>query len=287
MASGGRHEKIDDVRTRAAIPFFVVLIGSAQVRELRPGFNIFTPEQDVEMGKEAGKEIERTKPLLHNDEVTGYLTRIGSRLASSHHAGQFPFRFHVIKDKAVNAFAFPGGPVYVNTGLLAAVDNETELAGVLALEMSHVALRHGTHQATKSIPVAAAAAFFGAMIGDDSTLAKLGQLGINFGAQSMLLRYSRESESEADLNGARIMNDAGYNPMGMARFFEKLQAEGTQPSGVAAFLSDHPSPGNRVENVEQEIRSLPHGSYREMDPREFERMKRIVGHLSPSSGDAR
>ena len=216
---------------RAPVVCFAAVLLSAQVRELKPGFNIFTPEQDVEMGREAGKEIERTKPLVTNDELTGYLTRIGSRLAQSRHAGQFPFRFHVIKEKAVNAFAFPGGPVYVNTGLFEAIDSETELAGVLAHEMSHVALRHGTHQATKSIPVAAAAAFFGTMIGDDSTLAKLGQFGINLGAQSMLLHYSRESESEADLNGVRIMNDAGYDPLGMARFFEKLQAEGTQPSG--------------------------------------------------------
>ncbi len=255
---------------------------AAQVRELKPGFNIFSPEQDVEMGKQAAKEIEQTRPVLHNEDITGYLTRIGSRLAQSRHAGPFPFRFHIINDKAVNAFAFPGGPVYVNTGLLAMVGSETELAGVLAHEMSHVALRHGTHQATKAIPVSAAAAFFEAMIGDDSTLAKLSQLGINFGAQSMLLRYSREAESEADLNGARIMNDTGYNPVGMAHFFRGLEAEGTQPSGVAAFLSDHPSPGNRVAAVEREIRFLPHVEYHETDPRGLAHVKKIVAQIPPS-----
>jgi len=261
----------------------------AQIRDPKPGFDIFTPDQDIEMGKEAAKEIAQTRPLVHDDQILDYLSRIGMRLAQSPRAGRFPFRFHAVQEKAVNAFAFPGGPVYVNTGLLAMIGNETELAGVLAHEMSHVALRHGTHQVSKSIPIAAAAAFFGAIIGDDSTLAQLGQLGINFGAQSVLLHYSRESESEADLNGARIMNDAGYDPMGMARFFQKLDAQGTQPGGgLAAFLSDHPAPGNRVESVEREIRYLPRTEYHEFDPRSLERVKRIAARLSASAptGDA-
>lgn len=260
----------------AAITLSAGLLLSAQVRDLRPGFNIFTPEQDIEMGREAAREIERSKPLVRDDELTGYLTRIGSCLAQSPHAGQFPFRFHIVRDKAINAFAFPGGPIYVNSGLLATMDSETELAGVLAHEMSHVALRHGTHQVTKSLPITAAAAFFGAVIGDDTTLAKLGQLGINFGAQSVLLHYSRESESEADLNGAQIMNDSGYNPIGMAQFFEKLQAEGTQPSGASTFLSDHPAPGNRVQSVQREIRDLPRTSYRELDPKELAHVRRVA-----------
>ncbi len=263
---------------RLLVVLFAGLL-SAQVHDPKPGFNIFTPEQDIEMGKQAAREIEQTKPVVHNDEIVGYLTRIGARLAQSRHAGQFPFRFHVLKDHAVNAFAFPGGPIYVNSGLLASVDSETELAGVLAHEMSHVALRHGTHQATKSIPVAAAAAFFGAVIGEDSTLARLGQFGINFGAQSMLLHYSRESESEADLNGIRIMNDAGYNPVGLEHFFERLQAEGTQPSGAAAFLSDHPAPANRVHAIEHEMRYLPHSDYHETDPRALAKVKRAAGAL--------
>ena len=275
------------VRQIAAI-FLTAAVGFGQLRELKPGFNIFTPEQDVEMGREAVKEIGRSKQLVHNDEVSGYLERIGARLAQSRHAGRFPFRFHVIHDRAVNAFAFPGGPIYVNSGTIGMVSSETELAGVLAHEMSHVALRHGTHQATKSIPIAAAAAFFGAVIGDDSTLAQLTHLGINFGAQSVLLHYSRESESEADLNGARILQDAGYNPDGLVRFFEDLRGEGTQPTGAAAFLSDHPAPENRIDALEREIRPLPHIAYRESDPRELARVKRIVASPSgTSSGDSR
>ncbi len=239
------------------------------------------------MGREAAREVEQTRPVVHDDEIAAYLNRVGSRLAQSPHAGRFPFRFHVLNDRSVNAFAFPGGPIYVDTGTLASIDSETELAAVLAHEMSHVALRHGTHQATKSIPIAAAAAFFGSAVGDDSTLAKLAQFGINFGAQSVLLHYSREAESEADINGAIIMNDAGYNPNGMARFFKRLQAEGTQPSGVAAFLSDHPAPANRVEAIDREIRRLPRAQYRESDPHEFARVKRIASHISPAAGDGR
>ncbi|MBZ5604711.1 MAG: M48 family metalloprotease [Acidobacteriia bacterium] len=272
----------------SAAAVLVVVQVAAQVRDIKPGFNIFSPEQDVQMGREAVKEIEHTKPILHNDDVDVYLSRVGQRLAQSRHAGEFPFRFHAVNDKVVNAFAFPGGPVYVNSGLLASIDSETELAAVLAHEMSHVALRHGTHQATKSIPIAAAAAFFGAMIGDDSTLSQLTQFGINFGAQSMLLHYSRESESEADLNGVLILHDTGYDPRGMARFFERLEAEGTQPSGAATFLSDHPSPGNRVEVVDREIRMLSHTPTHETDPRAFARVQRIASHLAAhAAGDVR
>src|SRR5262249_47598444 len=95
----------------------------AQPKQFKPGFNLFSPQQDVEMGKQAAAEIEKTMPVIHDDEINGYLTKIGSRLAQSKHAGQFPFRFHAVNDKSINAFAFPGGPIYVHTALIAAVDN--------------------------------------------------------------------------------------------------------------------------------------------------------------------
>ena len=258
------------------------VLPAADRKELKPGFNIFTLDQDIQMGTQSAAEVRKTRAVIDNDELAGYLTRIAARLRKSPRAGKFTFQFAVLNDKTINAFALPGGPVFVHTGLLAAIDNESQLAGVLAHEMSHVALRHGTHEASKAVLVQAPAALLGATIGDDSTIAKIAQEGIALGAQSVLLKYSRDAERDADLNGARMMNDAGYDPLEMARFFEKLQAQGAGGDGLLAnWLSDHPSPGNRVKAVQDEIRYLPRASYRESEPGTVGRVKSIVAKLPP------
>jgi predicted Zn-dependent protease len=265
-----------------AIALLAALPLTAQLRDLKPGFNLFSPEHDIQIGKESAAQVERTRPVIRDSELTGYLTRIAGRLAASKRSGTFQFRFSVINDPEINAFALPGGPIYVNTGLLAAVDNETQLAGVLAHEMSHVALRHGTHEASKAAFVEIPVILASEAIGDnDSMLAKLAQVGINFGAQSVLLKNSRSAESEADLNGARIMNDSGYDPVGMARFFDKLEQQGSGGGNglLANWLSDHPSPGNRVKSVEDEIRYLPRIRYSEVEPGTLPRIKSIVAKL--------
>jgi len=117
----------------------------AELKTLKPGFNFFSRQQDIQLGQEAADLVEKTKPVVRNQAVEEYLAKLGGRLAHSPRAGDFPFTFRLIYDKSVNAFALPGGPVFVNTGLLLSVVNVAELAGVLAHEMSHVALRHGTH----------------------------------------------------------------------------------------------------------------------------------------------
>src|SRR5581483_4762915 len=164
---------------------------SAQLQELKPGWNLFTPQQDIQMGKEAAAEVEKTMPVVKNEELTGYIAKIGARLAKSPHAGTFPFSFEVINDKSINAFALPGGPIFVHTGLISALDNESQLAGVLAHEMSHVALRHGTNQASKANLLQLGAMIASSGLGDQSIWSRLGQLGIGLGAQSVLLKYSR------------------------------------------------------------------------------------------------
>ena len=267
------------------IAFVFASLTGAQAREPKPGWNLFSPEQDVEMGKQSAREIEATRTIVHDDAITAYLEKIGARLAQSKHAGQFRFRFHVINDPNVNAFAYPGGPVFVDSGTIAVLDNETELAAVLAHEMSHVALRHGTHQASKAILVQAPAAFAqGYLEENDSMAAKIAKLGIDFTARSIILKYSREAESEADLNGIRILSDAGYDPEGLARFFKILDAQGNQPhTRFATFLSDHPAPANRIQAIETAIeaqtRELPERTYSESNVKEFARVKKAVAGL--------
>jgi predicted Zn-dependent protease len=252
---------------------------TAEIKPPKPGVNFFSPQQDIQLGKEAKAQVESQMPVIHDNTVNGYLTAIGKKLAASPHASDWPFSFEGIYDKNINAFALPGGPMFVNTATITAADNEAQLAGVMAHEMSHVVLRHGTHQMTKQQFVQLPAMLAGNAMGN-GILGALGKLGVNLAANSVLLKYSRDAEAQADYNGALIMADAGYNPVEMARFFEKLESQGSE-GRLAQFLSDHPTPGNRVKSVEQEIQQLPQKSYKEDITGQLSSIKNAVQHLTP------
>ena len=253
--------------------------GLAQMKDLKPGFNLFSSQQDIEVGREAAAEVARQQPIVRNSEISNYLTGLVQRLARSSHSGtEFPFSVQAISDKNVNAFALPGGPLFVNTGLISLADNEAQLVGVLAHEMSHIRLRHGTSQASKANLIQLPLMLAGGLAGD-GLLGQLTQLGIGLGSGSVLLKMSRTAETQADYNGAQIMAEAGYNPIEMARLFEKLEAQEGQ-ARTAQFLSDHPNPGNRVKAVQEEIQQMPRRSYT-TDTRQFARIKDVVAHLPP------
>ncbi|HLK17624.1 MAG TPA: M48 family metallopeptidase [Bryobacteraceae bacterium] len=250
----------------------------AQLKHLEPGWNLFSPRQDIQLGEEASAEIERQKPIVHNRELDSYFESILQKLERSPYAQTsepFPFRIHVVRDKTVNAFALPGGPIFVNTGLIEAAENEAQLAGVIAHEMSHVVLRHGTNQATKQNLVALPALLAEALIGN-SMLGQLAKIGLNFGANSVFLKFSRTNEAEADYNGAEIVADAGYDPRQLAVFFEKLEAKHGPGNAVTQFLSDHPNPGNRVAAVNEEARYLPRRNYVLDETGRFHAMQALV-----------
>ena len=248
-----------------------------QLKTLKPGWNMFSTQQDVQLGQEAKAQVEQKMPVLHDGRVTTYLSSLGQRLARSPHAGDWPFSFAAISDKNINAFALPGGPVFINTATIVAADNEAQLAGVLAHEMSHIVLRHGTHQASKGQLIQLPAVLAGATLGN-GILGQLGRLGIGLGANSLLLHYSRDAESQADYNGAEIMADAGFNPVEMARFFEKLESQGSE-GRLAQFLSDHPTPGNRVKAVEEQIQYLPQKKYSDNITGQFAQVRDYVSKL--------
>lgn len=246
---------------------------------LRPGFNLYSREQDVQLGREASAQIRKQVRVVENRQLQNYISQLGQTLASQPEAGGYPYEFTLIHDDSINAFALPGGPIYVHTGLVRAADNEAQLVGVLAHEIAHVALRHGTSQASKAVLIQLPAAAAGAAVGQGSILAQLTQLGIGLGANSVLLKYSRDAENQADALGARLMAKARYNPIEMARFFEKLEASGG--SRAPQFLSSHPKPGNRVKNVEAEVRTIPQGRYT-AGTGQFARMKQLTEQLGPA-----
>jgi beta-barrel assembly-enhancing protease len=261
----------------------------AQLQQLKPGWNLFSPQQDVQLGQEASAEVERQMAVVHNRELDDYLGAILRKLEQSPYARSlasdgsrselFPFHMHVIYDKKVNAFALPGGPIFINTGLIEAAENEAQLAGVIGHEMSHVVLRHSTNQASKQNLVALPALLAGALVGN-SMLGQLAKIGLSFGANSVLLKFSRTDEAEADYNGAEIVADAGYNPLELANFFEKLEAKRGSQSELMQFLSDHPNPGNRVAAVSEEVRYMPRRAYVTDETRQFARVQEMVHDLS-------
>jgi beta-barrel assembly-enhancing protease len=249
----------------------------AQRTQLKPPWNMYSPQTDVQLGRKNAQLLEQQLPLCKDPKVDEYLTKLGMRLVSKlpTRGIQYPWEFHCVNDKSINAFALPGGFVFVNRGAIEVSDSEAQLAAVMGHELSHVALRHGTAQASKAQLAQGAAGIFGGLFGG-STGGDLLTEGVALGAGGLLLRYSRGDETQADVMGTQVIYDAGYDPRAMAQFFEKLQSE-TAGKNPPQFLSDHPNPDHRVERVDEEIDKLggpPANAKR--DSAEFEAIKREV-----------
>ena len=245
--------------SRAAtwLMFLTLLVPSAwaQRTELKPGFNMFSPDDDVEMGRQVSREAEQELSLIDDALLGEYINRLGQQLATVTPFEPYTYQFTLVNDSSINAFALPGGFIYINRGILEAADREAEVAGVIAHEIGHVALRHGTNQVSKAYLAQAPLALLGGLFGGGSGVGSiLTQLGVGFGANSLFLKFSRDAERQADLLGAQILFDAGYDAKGMTEFFEKMEAE-AGGSG-SEFFSSHPNPGNRLGNVGEEIERL-------------------------------
>src|SRR5688572_29375442 len=230
----------------------------AQTKVTAPS-NKYSVEQDVKLGREAAQEVRQEMPILDDDRVDDYVERVGERLVE-HIPGEFrhqafDYTFDVVNLREINAFALPGGPMFAHRGMLEQAKTEGEIAGVLAHEISHVALRHGTAQAGKATPYQigqVGSAILGAIIGGGwgEVVSQGGQLG--FGAA--FLRYSRDYEKQADILGAQIMARAGYDPRDMASMFRTIEQEGGARG--PEWLSNHPNPGNRAEYITREAQAL-------------------------------
>ena len=232
-----------------------VAVADAQTK-IKAGFNLFSPQDDVQVGAQSATEAERQLPILRDSSVENYVNRIGQRLAANAGGPQFQYRFRVVNASDINAFALPGGFVYVNRGVLDAARNEGEVAGVLAHEISHVSLRHGTHQASKAYLTQAGISILGGLLGNkigQGTAQIINAVG-GFGLNVLFLKYSRDLESQADIRGAQILAASGYSPVDMVNFFQTL--ERVDKARKTNWLSDHPAPPDRINRIEQEARLL-------------------------------
>jgi Zn-dependent protease with chaperone function len=256
-------------RHRRALPVFLAIwlvaaecliaVGAPELPD--PGTPRMTRDAQKQLGLQAAGQVYTQMPVLPDSSPeTKYIQALGKRLFTTIPPDRsWPFQFHVIAQKEINAFALPGGPMFVNIGTITAADNEAELAGVMAHEMAHVYMQHSAKQQDKGSLLQGLAGLAGAVTGSmGGTLGTLANMGIQIGAGTIMLKYSRGDEAQADAVGAIILWKAKFNPVALADFFQKLQAQG---GSGPQFLSDHPNPGNRKTAIQKEISEWPAQRY--------------------------
>ena len=236
--------------------------------------NRYSPRDDVQIGRKAAADARRQLPMVRDAQVQRYVTSLGQRLVSVvpsrlRHSG-FRYSFETVNQREINAFALPGGPMFVNRGVLETARSEGQVAGVMAHELSHVVLRHGTAQATRGQKFqlgAVAGQILGSIVGGPA--GNIIAQGSNIGLSTYFMKYSREYERQADILGAQLMARAGYDPREMAAMFRTMQ------NGGPEWLSDHPNPGNRSAYITQEARTLRVAKRR--PDGEFQQIQRRLG----------
>ena len=262
----------------------VIVAGGPEAQtKITAGKNKYTPAQDVQLGQEAAAEARKQLPMLDDRRIDDWVETVGRQLVSAIPAEfahrEFRYTFDVVNQKEINAFALPGGPMFLNRGMIEAAKTEAEVAGVMAHEISHVALRHGTAQATKGEKFQIGAILgqvAGAVIG--GTAGSIIAQGSQFGLGTYFLKYGRQAESEADLLGAQILARAGYDPRQMANMFKTIEAQGG--GSGPEWLSSHPNPGNRYNAINKEASMLRvQGN---ADTGQFRTVQQRLGGMSPA-----
>jgi predicted Zn-dependent protease len=236
------------------------------------GFNLFSPEQDIQLGEASAEEIMRQVVVVRDERTNRYVQRLGERVAAAAPGYKFPYKFVVVASPEVNAFALPGGYVFVNEGAIEAARTEGELAGVLAHEIAHVSLRHGTTQASRAYLARTALSVINTAAGvSHNDLWRVAAAACGDKVNRFFLRSNRAAELQADAEGARLLAEAGFDPRDMANFFERLDERGGEREGDSA--TDHPEPASRVEAIGQVVAALDRTPARTRDSQEFRRMK--------------
>ena len=237
------------------------------------GFTVLSVPQEIEIGREQNAQVRKRMAEVRDREVTAYVARIGRRLAKAAPGAKYPYSFQVADAADINAFSLPGGPVWINRGVLRAAGNESQVAGVLAHEIAHIAQRHAADQLTKTLLAKWSLGMLGAMLGNAGGAGTAQAAGAMM-ANGVFLKFSRDDETDADRVGLQIMTSAGWDPRGMIELFETLRREAARdPGAVEVFFSTHPSPQDRIARLR---RSAPTSRQAVRDTAEFRAVKARV-----------
>jgi beta-barrel assembly-enhancing protease len=269
-----------------AVAVCVAAVAAAAQTVIKLPKNNFTPQQDVELGAKAAAEVRQQYPIIQDEAIAQYLTKLGDRLVAAAPAELkqpvYQYSFTPVNLKEINAFALPGGPMFVHRGMFDVAATEGEVAGVMAHELSHVLLRHGTANASKAqnpwLQLGQLAGAVGGAVVGGAAGSAISQ-GTQFGLGTVLLRYSRDFEKQADLLGVQIMSRAGYDPRDLAHMFETIEQQ-SKGGGNPQWMSDHPNPGNRTAYITKEAEALTIASA--ADTSQFTPMKAKFASLPPA-----
>ncbi|MBI4885482.1 MAG: M48 family metalloprotease [Acidobacteria bacterium] len=241
-------------------------------------FSLVSVEQEIEIGREANAQVRKETPEVRDAQATAYVRAMGGRMARQAAGPAYPYSFALADYRDINAFALPGGPVWINRGVLHAATTESQVAGVLAHEVAHIAQRHAASQLTKGLVANLGLGLLGAVLGNGGG-AGTAQAAAGLLTNGIFLKFSRDDEREADRVGLQLMRRAGWDARGMVELFEILQREQARnPGSVETFFSSHPSPQDRIERLRDEVARQRGGT---RDTPQFQAVKARLLRMPP------
>jgi len=241
-------------------------------------FSLVSVQQEIEIGRETNAEVRKQVPEVRDSQVTAYVRNIGERLTRQASGPKYPYSFSMADYREINAFALPGGPIWIHRGVLHAATNESQVAGVLAHEVAHIAQRHAANQLTKGMMANLGLGLLGAVLGNGAG-GSAAQAAAAFMTNGIFMKFSRDDEREADQAGLQLLRQAGWDARGMVELFEILQREAQRnPSSVEIFFSSHPSPQDRIQRLRGEVARRPGGT---RDSRQFQAVKARLLKMAP------
>ncbi|HET7218973.1 MAG TPA: M48 family metallopeptidase [Vicinamibacterales bacterium] len=253
----------------------VILLATAA----RAQISLISVDQEIQLGRQAQKEVSAKVPRVTDRAVVSYVQSVGRRLTARGGGPRYPYSFSIADYREINAFALPGGPVWIHRGAISAARNEAQLASVIAHEIAHIAQRHAADQLTKGLVANGVIGLLGAVLGNDRS-ARSAQIAAQVMANGYMLKFSRDDEREADRVGATIMRRAGWDAREMIAFMEILkQQQGRDPGSVEIFLSSHPAPGERAALLRSSLKGVSGGR---RDSSEFQDIRARLKRLPPA-----
>lgn len=262
--------------------FWIAFLAWSGVVAAPGAISLVSVEQEIEIGRQAHAQVRRELMEFDDARTAAYVRGVFRRLVAAAPGPPYPYSLTVADYRDINAFALPGGPVWINRGVLHAATNESQVAGVLAHEIAHIAERHAAGELTKAIVANLGLGLLGAVLGNGGG-ASAAQMAAGFLANGIFLKFSRDDEREADRVGLQIMQRAGWDGRGMVELFELIRGEAKRdPGAVEVFFSSHPSPGDRIERLQAQVR--PGGR---RDSAEFQAVKARLLRMRPPRPMAR